>query len=99
MVSTQLLEAIDKLREQNKTPIQFSNMEILRQSALRDLARLTGTPEPEVFTEAQRKLFVENCDRVAGFLASEDGADSVELLVDAFRRYTAGPRDEVEEPS
>lgn len=86
MESTRLVETIAKLREQYAEPI--SDMEILRQSAMRELARITDQPEPQVFTEEQRQLLIDNCDHVTGFLESEDGADSIELLMDAFRRYT-----------
>ncbi len=37
--------------------------------------------------ETQRKYFADNIDVVQEFLGTEDGADSVELLVDTFSHF------------
>lgn len=85
MESTKLLNAIMKLREQYATPP--SHMEVVRDSVLKQLATINKVEMPAILDETQRKVFVDKIDMLAGFLESDDGADAVELLVNAFEAY------------
>lgn len=88
MAATQLIEAIEQIKKSYETPP--SNMEVVRYSVLQQLARMNDVEIPPLLTDEQRQTFIDNADKVADFLRSEDGADSVELLVNAFKCFCDG---------
>ena len=84
--ATKYIEILDQLKAQHQP---MSYMEQIR--------HMLEHPNIPVFTEEQRQVFVNNIDFVNGFLASTDGALSVEFLVDAFNYYVAANTVEAEE--
>lgn len=87
MQSTAMVEALSKLRATFDNPP--SDMEIIRRTLSRRAAGLTEIEMPPILNSAQRKVFLDNLDMVSAFLETEDGADSVELLVNAFSTFSA----------
>lgn len=85
MEATKLIQAIEKLKSQLDEP--KSHLEIVRDSILKQLAAANKLPMPEIFTDTQRRVFVNKLDMLEGFLESDDGADAVELLVNSFEHY------------
>ncbi len=87
MQSTQLVQAIEQLRGRFLNQAPPSDMEVVRQSVLRDLARMHQIEMPPILTTAQREVFAANMGVVSEFLSTTDGADAVELLVNAFTHF------------
>ncbi len=87
MEATKLVEALGTLRENFEKPP--SDMEIVRRAVLAQVSRDGGLEMPPILNEDQRKAFSKELDYVEGFLKSEDGADSIELLCNAFTAYVA----------
>lgn len=85
MESTKLLKAIAELRKQYDTPV--SHLDIVRDSVLKQVANATKVEMPAILDDSQRKVFMGKIDLLEGFLESPNGADAVELLVDAFENY------------
>jgi hypothetical protein len=86
MEVTSLISQLDELRSKHKEPISY--IELARHSIKEQLARSVGIEMPPILSEAQRLVFLQNIDHLAAFLESENGADAVELLMDAFARFT-----------
>lgn len=86
MEATRLAEQIEELKKLHPHPI--SSIEAIR--------RQLSNPQPAILNEQQRQLFIGRLDYVKGFLESEDGADTIELLVDAFRKYSEAQQCEPE---
>jgi hypothetical protein len=100
MEVTSLISQLDELRSKHKEPISY--IELARHSIKEQLARSVGIEMPPILSEAQRLVFLQNIDHLAAFLESENGADAVEILMDAFARFTeqvhaTPPGDEEEE--
>lgn len=95
MESTAMLEALAELRAKFSTPI--SNMEIIRRALQREVSRSGETEMPPILNESQRKSFLTRIDHLEAFLQSEDGADSIELLVSSFREFAEARTPEVDE--
>jgi hypothetical protein len=92
MEVTPMLDALHKLQAEYETPP--SHLEILRRALQERVARMGGTEMPPILTDEQRKAFADKIGYLAGFLESEDGADAVELLLNAGHAYCA--REEAE---
>lgn len=78
MEAAVFLKSLAELKKQYAEPV--SHVRVLSDLMYR-------TSQPVVFTEAQRKVFVANIDRLSAFLESEEGEIATELLVDAFQCY------------
>lgn len=85
MASTAMVEMLRKLRTTYDKPI--SDMSIIRQTLASHSARLGTVEMPPILDEGQRKIFLGNLDELSEFLESEDGADAIELLVNAFTAF------------
>lgn len=85
MESTKLLQAIEQFRRQYDEPV--SHMTIMRDSVLKQLASINKVEMPEILDSNQRKIFMDKIGLLEGFLKSEDGADAIELMVNAFECY------------
>lgn len=85
MEATALIQAIEQLRQTYTEPP--SHMEIVRHSVMSQLARISNVEIPPLLSDEQRQIFIANIDLVADFLRSEDGADSIELVVDSFSQF------------
>jgi len=96
MESTAMLEALAELRTKFTTPI--SNMEIVRRALRREVGRMDETEMPPILNEPQRKAFLERIDHLEAFIQSQDGADSIELLVSSFREFAEARTPPVTEP-
>jgi len=88
MESTKLLQAIEALRGQLQKEKPLSDMEIVRHATLSMLAKAHQVEMPPLLSTEQRQVFLRNIDHVAEFLQTQDGADAVELLVNAFVCFT-----------
>lgn len=85
MESTKIILALDELMEQYKEPTSY--MQVARDAVLRQVAMKNKVEMPDILDESQRKVFMDNIKHLAGFLESDDGADAVELLVNAYKHY------------
>lgn len=85
MESTKLLEEIIKIRSSIQPPKSY--LEILRDSFVQNLARNSQIEMPPLLSNEQRTVFLNHISRVEEFLNTEDGADAVELLVNAFECF------------
>ena len=94
MESTKIIESLKSLRETFQQPV--SDMEIIRRTLAAQTARLNGVEMPPILNADQRKVFSEKLDLLSDFLESEDGADAVELLLNAFREFVTS-REKVDE--
>lgn len=98
--TTTFIAQLEELRAKHKNPTSL--IERARHSVKEQAARAIGVEMPPLLTEEQRRVFLQNIDHLTGFLASEDGMDTIELLMDAFARYTetsqATPEIETVEP-
>lgn len=80
--ATELIESLKTLRDRIAPA---SSMATIRH-ALREQAR--GQPDLlKLLPPNPQELIRANIDLVADFLATEDGADAVELLTTAFREF------------
>jgi len=86
MQATPMVEALKKLRDSYENPP--SDMHIIRTSLMDQVASMGELRMPPLLNQTQRKVFVSNIDKVSEFLETEDGADAVELLVNAFTKFT-----------
>lgn len=83
MEATRLIEALTEYRKQYEQPVSYLQV-------MRDLVLRAQNPSmPPMFTEEQRKLLLSNLDCLTSFLACEEGADAIELLIDSFKCYLA----------
>lgn len=90
MESTKMLQAMEQLKRHYG---EKSQIEIARDAVLSKLANINKVEMPPILDDAQRRLFVSKIEMLEGFLRSDNGADSIEMLVDAFEHYC----DEVEQ--
>lgn len=81
MEATRLIKAIQELRSGMESPP--TQMEIIR----RAVERMSAPTQPAIFNDQQRKLFENKLDLMREFIESEDGADAVELLTNAFDEF------------
>lgn len=95
MEATELAKALRSMAEGMENPP--SPMEMVRNAVLAHHARASRPEMPPILTAEQRETFTENVGLVAGFLESENGADSVELLVGAFNAYVKEHEDAEED--
>lgn len=91
MEATKLIESLATLRAGFEKPP--SDMEIIRRTLAAQVARASGVEMPPLLNDDQRRVFADKIDQVTAFLASEDGADAVELLVNAFTAFTQAEED------
>lgn len=82
---TSMIEAITQLSKQYDEPPSY--LTIARDSILKQLALKNQVEMPPILDDAQRKVFMDNLKFLKGFLESDDGADAIELLVNAFEHY------------
>lgn len=87
MEATKMIESLASLRAGFEKPP--TDMELIRRSLAAQAARATGAEMPPLLNDNQRKVFADKIDMVSDFLATEDGADAVELLVGAFEAFAA----------
>lgn len=87
MESTQLIESIEKIKQTYVDRKPPTDMEIVRHAIVSQLARMNEVEIPPLLSEEQRQAFIDNADKVSEFLRTEDGADSVELVVSSFRSF------------
>lgn len=81
MEVTRLIEALTEFRKQYEQPVSYLQV-------VRDLVMRAQHPSlPPMFTEEQRCLLLSNIDCLTAFLACEEGADAIELLIDSFKCY------------
>lgn len=92
MQVTSIVEALGKLRTTYEKPI--SDMGIIRQTLASHAARLGTVEMPPLLNEGQRKVFLGNLDELTEFLSSEDGADAIELLVNAFTAFVEARKED-----
>ena len=85
METTRMIETLRNLRASMDKPP--SNMELIRRAVMEQAARANGIPMPAILNEDQRKVFADRADMLTEFLESEDGADAVELMVEAFNSF------------
>lgn len=95
MESTKFLRGLDELMEQYSEPTSL--MQVARDAVMRQVAAKNKVEMPVILDEAQRKVFMDNIKHLAGFLESDDGADAVELLVNAYKHYCDRVESEKEE--
>lgn len=84
MESTRMLQAIEELK-QHYGP--RSHIEIARDSVLARLASINKVEMPPILDDKQRRIFASKIELLEGFLRSDNGADAIEMLVDAFECY------------
>lgn len=87
MYSTKMMEDIAELKAKYNRPV--SMIEVARDSIARQIASLQNVDMPPILSEEQRKVFMGKIDMLAGFLETQEGADAIELLIDAFEHYCA----------
>lgn len=85
MESTKLIQAIERLRRTYERPP--SHVEVVRDAVLKQINQIDKPEMPVILNESQRKVFMNKIDLLEGFLESEDGADAVEMLINAFEHY------------
>ena len=81
MEATNLINSLNSMRANMATPT--SHMEIIRQA----VQRMSQPVQPNIFNEQQRQVFANKLDILQEFLESEDGADSIELLISSFNSF------------
>lgn len=82
MQSTKFLQALNQLKADYAAPVSY--MDITRDAVLRQVAMKNNIEMPAILDEEQRKVFTDRIDMVASFLESQNGADTIELLINAF---------------
>lgn len=83
MEATKLIEALSQFRKQYEQPVSYLQV-------IRDMAMRAQNPQlPPMFSEEQRQVLLANVDCLAAFLACDEGADAIELLIDSFKCYVA----------
>lgn len=83
MEATVLIEALQEFRKGYEQPVSYLQV-------IRDLVLRAQNPSlPPMFTEEQRQVLLANVDCLTSFLACDEGADAVELLIDSFKCYVA----------
>lgn len=85
MESTRLIEALGKIRANYSEPV--SHMEAIRRTLNEHVENADRPKTPDIFNPDQRKVFTDQIDQISAFLATEDGADAVELLVKSFQEF------------
>jgi hypothetical protein len=85
MEATKMLQALEALSEQYGGSTSY--MQIARDAVLKQLAVKNQVPMPDILDESQRKIFMDNISHISGFVKSEDGADAIEFLMNAYEHY------------
>lgn len=85
MESTVLLRGLNELKEHYGESTSY--VQIARDAVLRQVAAKNKVEMPAILDESQRKVFMDNISHLSGFLESDDGADAIELLVNAYKHY------------
>lgn len=88
MEATPMIDALQKLREVYQQP--RGHMEIIRDALQHQLANAAGVSMPPLLNDGQRQAFAGKLDMLKSFLESEDGADAIELLMDAWHQFEGG---------
>lgn len=85
MESTKMIKALKELAADYSAPPSY--IQVARDAVLKQLAAKNRVEMPAILDESQRKVFMDNIGHLEGFLESDDGAESVELMVNAYKHY------------
>lgn len=85
MEATKMSLALKELAEQYTVPKSY--VQVARDAVLEKLANKNKIEMPAILDDKQRKAFVDKIEYLAGFLESDDGADAIEFLMNAYEHY------------